>query len=481
MDSISRIPDLVLRQPQFQHALSVFHKLRQAGYETWLAGGSVRDLLLGRMPADFDLATAATPDQVEALFGSSSTEFSTVSVGKQFGVIVVVGKDQVVKVEVEVATFRKDGGYQDGRRPQSVEFSSAREDARRRDFTVNALFMDPETLQILDFVGGREDLRARCLRAVGDPLARFSEDHLRILRAVRFHSQLGFSLEPELERAVEVSRSLLRTVSRERVREEWEKLLGGEFVESVLGMIDRMGLVPEVFWTTPDFLWSVSHWKSVWSTGWLAVASRRDQTHGHGSFASEAIELRWIGFFLSAWRSGTSEKGIRLALRDFKGSKQWEQSVLQGLFWFFQPQAFAQKRLGELLEQSFSSAAFYGLQLFVDETAAVKSEPRLVTKWNDFLRQRERWISLRSWPQGPSSTSLFATHVSPLAPNSSLASAPKSWFSAADFGGSFSGPQLGKVLREAYWLQLERGALQMPEFSRLKSEIVDEILRTAKA
>jgi tRNA nucleotidyltransferase/poly(A) polymerase len=178
MDSISGIPDSVLRRPQFQHALRVFHKLRQAGYETWLAGGSVRDFLLKREPADFDLATAATPDQVEALF--LKPDFSTVNVGKQFGVIVVVDRNKVHEafVEVEVATFRKEGGYQDGRRPETVEFSNAKEDALRRDFTANALFLDLATLEIIDFVGGIKDIQAGQLRAVGNPQDRFVEDHL---------------------------------------------------------------------------------------------------------------------------------------------------------------------------------------------------------------------------------------------------------------------------------------------------------------
>src|SRR5262245_8918169 len=165
-----------------QAASDVVRRLRAAGFETYLAGGCVRDRLLGREPGDYDVATAAPPDQVRKLFRR------TVGVGAAFGVILVLDRD----FQFEVATFRSDDAYVDGRRPTAVHFGSAEKDAQRRDFTVNALFQDPETGRVIDFVGGEADLRAGLVRAIGDAAARIREDRLRMLRAVRFAARFGW-------------------------------------------------------------------------------------------------------------------------------------------------------------------------------------------------------------------------------------------------------------------------------------------------
>lgn len=196
-------------------AIEIIRTLRRAGHEALLAGGCVRDYLLGREPKDHDVATSATPQQVLLLFPGALT------VGAHFGVVIVRRGDE----QVEVATFRTDGSYKDGRRPESVTFSTAEEDARRRDFTVNGLFRDPVDDRIIDYVGGRADLERRLLRAIGDPMRRFEEDRLRLLRAVRFATVLGFEIEPETWRAVKASAHLLPTVSAERIRDEFVKIL----------------------------------------------------------------------------------------------------------------------------------------------------------------------------------------------------------------------------------------------------------------
>jgi putative nucleotidyltransferase with HDIG domain len=196
-------------------AIEIIRILRRAGHEALLAGGCVRDYLLGREPKDHDVATSATPQQVLLLFPGALT------VGAHFGVVIVRRGDE----QVEVATFRTDGSYKDGRRPESVTFSTAEEDARRRDFTVNGLFRDPVDDRIIDYVGGRADLDRKLLRAIGDPMRRFEEDRLRLLRAVRFATVLGFEIEPETWRAVKVSAHLLPTVSAERIRDEFVKIL----------------------------------------------------------------------------------------------------------------------------------------------------------------------------------------------------------------------------------------------------------------
>lgn len=211
---------VILEQHPHWPALRQVHDILQAkGYRALLAGGAVRDLLLNRVPQDLDLATDATPDQVEALFEK------TIMVGRAFGVVRVI----IEGVDIEVATFRKDGPYQDGRRPESVQFSSEKEDALRRDFTINALFYDLSKKKILDYVDGERDIKGRLIRTVGDPKLRFEEDKLRILRALRFHAQLGFSLCPETQKVIPTFANQLAQVSQERLRDEWQKLLTAQF------------------------------------------------------------------------------------------------------------------------------------------------------------------------------------------------------------------------------------------------------------
>ncbi len=194
--------------------LAIFKRLRDSGHEAVLAGGSVRDHLLGLPCKDHDIATSATPAQVAALFPGSQL------VGAHFGVVIV----RCAGRWVEIATFRTDGSYLDGRRPDSVTFASAEEDARRRDFTINGLFYDPQTHAVIDHVGGQADLHARLIRAIGDPAARFQEDHLRLLRAVRFATVLDFQIEPATWQAIQASAPLIRKVSIERVRDELDRI-----------------------------------------------------------------------------------------------------------------------------------------------------------------------------------------------------------------------------------------------------------------
>jgi tRNA nucleotidyltransferase/poly(A) polymerase len=200
---------------QWNAVKEVCQTLRSAGHEALLAGGCVRDLIMGREPNDFDVATDASPDRVEALFEKS------VAVGKAFGVIILPFDG----FQIEVATFREDLAYKDGRRPEGVKFSTAKADAQRRDFTVNALFFDIATNEIIDYVGGRDDIARRLLRTVGDPDHRFDEDKLRLLRAIRFSAQLDFEIEPRTLDAISARSSEVSVVSRERIRDELLKLL----------------------------------------------------------------------------------------------------------------------------------------------------------------------------------------------------------------------------------------------------------------
>ncbi|HEY1787492.1 MAG TPA: CCA tRNA nucleotidyltransferase [Verrucomicrobiae bacterium] len=207
--------------------------LQNAGFAVFWVGGCVRDFLLGREPWDIDIATDARPEQVERLFKR------TIAVGKKFGVIIVVENEQ----DFQVATFRSDEDYKDGRRPEKVIFGDARADALRRDFTVNALFYDPISKTTHDWVGGREDLRAKIIRTIGRPEERFGEDHLRLLRAIRFSAQLNFEIEPATFASVKRLAPKIQLISAERIRDELLKLFRPPHAARGLDLLRDSGLM----------------------------------------------------------------------------------------------------------------------------------------------------------------------------------------------------------------------------------------------
>ena len=243
-----------------QHATNIVRELRSRGFQAYLAGGCVRDTLLGVVPADYDVATDATPSEVMRIFPE------TYAVGAQFGVVLVPLRSPtqareawmghptppVVPSEhpnyVEVATFRNDGTYTDGRHPDRVSYSSdPKEDVQRRDFTINGLLMDPlEGNRVLDFVGGRDDLKAGVIRAIGDPERRLAEDKLRMLRAVRFAARLDYAIEPETYAAIQRLAAGIQQVSRERVRDELTKMLTEGHARRAFELLDRTRLLKQV-------------------------------------------------------------------------------------------------------------------------------------------------------------------------------------------------------------------------------------------
>lgn len=249
--------------PQFEAAIEIIRRLRAAGYEAYLAGGCVRDLLLGREPQDYDVATSATPDIVLGSFPR------TFAVGAHFGVVLVasdIGGDcedgsVAERCVTEVATFRNDGVYSDGRHPDEVRYTkTAAEDVQRRDFTINGLLLDPlhgtleELLRdggklraaVLDYVGGLEDLDARVIRAIGYPERRFEEDQLRLLRAVRFAARFGFEIEPTTLTAIRKLAARIHAVSRERIREELTKMLTEGHARRAFELLDATDLLVQV-------------------------------------------------------------------------------------------------------------------------------------------------------------------------------------------------------------------------------------------
>lgn len=272
-DSLGRRPSLshnariyprILTRPmpaaasQLAFALHVLRALRDAGHQAYLAGGCVRDLLLGREPADYDIATSATPEAVLGLFPR------TFAVGAHFGVVLVAdtASEELPHAVIEVATFRSDGAYSDGRHPDAVRYTvSAEEDVLRRDFTINGLLLDPlagplsvagqlssESLRhaVLDHVGGLADLDAGLIRAIGRPEERFHEDRLRMLRAVRFGARFGFAIEPATLAAIRALGPRIASVSRERIRDELTRMLTEGRARRAFELLDESGLLSEV-------------------------------------------------------------------------------------------------------------------------------------------------------------------------------------------------------------------------------------------
>lgn len=277
---ISSFPGDIPQTPLFAAAEKAAAVLRAAGHKAYFVGGAVRDLLLGRTPDDVDITTSAPPGEIQALFGKS------IPVGAAFGIITVI----VDGIPLEVATFRAERGYSDGRRPDHVVYTDDEVlDVTRRDFTVNGLLFDPAERTVVDCVGGLDDLRAGVLRTIGDPVVRFGEDHLRILRLVRFASRLGFKVDPASAAAAAAAADKLRLIAAERIRAELEKILLSPHPAEGFEMLADLGILkvvlPEVdalrgveqpkqfhpegdvfvhtmlllrhaAWRTPDLMWS---------------------------------------------------------------------------------------------------------------------------------------------------------------------------------------------------------------------------------
>jgi tRNA nucleotidyltransferase/poly(A) polymerase len=221
-------------------ALEIVQRLRGSGYEALWAGGCVRDELLGKVPKDYDVATSALPDQIRDLFGRRRT----LAIGASFGVITVIGPRTAG--QIDVATFRSDAAYSDGRHPDSVTFTTAERDAARRDFTINGLFFDPLAERVVDYVGGQEDLKRRIVRAIGDPRSRFGEDKLRMLRAVRFAAAFEFEIDSDTANAIGAMADAVTSVSAERIGAEIRRMLVDVHRADAIELLRLTKLLPHV-------------------------------------------------------------------------------------------------------------------------------------------------------------------------------------------------------------------------------------------
>ena len=282
-----------------EFATQITQQLQSAGHTALFAGGCVRDDLLGRAPKDFDVATSALPEQVRELFGHRKT----LAIGAAFGVITIVGPKSAGNIEV--ATFRRDGGYSDGRRPDSVEFTDAREDAIRRDFTINGMFFDPVARQVIDYVGGQQDLKAGLIRAIGNPHERFDEDKLRMLRAVRFSTTYQFQIEQETLAAVRERAREIAVVSPERIGVELRKIMISPARAYGVDVLSQSNLLPEILSTA-----QLSNSSEVWEQ-----AKSQAECLGETDFVTATVVLLGhvleqvgVDSIFDAWRLTNQEK-----------------------------------------------------------------------------------------------------------------------------------------------------------------------------
>ena len=275
-------------------SLEIIEELKAAGHQAFWAGGCVRDMILGTEPKDFDIVTSAKPDEIEQILEK------TIPIGKEFGVILAIKNGH----HFEVATFRSDSGYSDGRRPDAVEFTNAKEDAFRRDFTINALFYDPSTEEIMDYVDGQRDIKDKLVRFIGDAAERIQEDNLRILRAVRFKNNLNFQYHPDTYQAIRKHVKLIENISTERIRDELNKMIMSDNPGQAFEELFEIGalelIIPELCKLKGLAQPLMYHQEGdVWDHSIRALNALTDEEGGEDPLPAEppTIELKWATFF----------------------------------------------------------------------------------------------------------------------------------------------------------------------------------------
>ena len=296
-------------------AIEVVQQLQQAGYQALWAGGCVRDQLLGLTPKDYDVATAATPDQVRDVFGHKRT----LAIGASFGVITVLGPRSAAPIEV--ATFRRDGGYSDGRRPDAVEYTDAKEDALRRDFTINGMFYDPAADQVIDFVGGQEDLAAKQIRAIGVADQRIEEDKLRMLRGVRFAAKHRFEIEDSTLQAIQRRATEISVVSKERVGAEMQRMLADPNRATAVKLLRQAKLLAEVIPEGQTLYASEDQWEQTLAQ--LEALQTTDCCAAATILLKPILESAGVDVIMRCWKlSNDQRNAIDFACK--------QQSVLSG-------------------------------------------------------------------------------------------------------------------------------------------------------
>ncbi len=380
---------------QCEFAVDVVRQLTRAGFRALWAGGCVRDLLMGKSPKDFDVATSATPVQVRALFG----ERKTIPVGESFGVIIVLGPRGAG--QVEVATFRTDGSYSDGRRPDQVVFSTPEEDAARRDFTINGMFYDPLTETVSDYVGGQADLEAGIIRAIGNARQRFAEDKLRMLRAVRFAAHLDFEIDDSTVDAVRDMAGEISVVSAERITQELTRMLTDRHRRRAIHLCRFTGLLSLII---PELAELLQHEEA---SEWNVTLAMLDELRQPTFELALALLLRTVPFADPNDRSRIEEHGhVAAVCRRLKlANKQtdrvcWlvgQQSALRGadqLRLSTLKRTLAHPGREELLELTRVAAVARGEELtdvefvrsFLQRTPAKELDPPPLLTGNDLIQ-----------------------------------------------------------------------------------------------
>ena len=283
-----------------EFATQIVQQLQQAGFQALWAGGCVRDQLLGRQPKDYDVATNATPDKVREIFGKRKT----IAIGASFGVITVIGSKH--SGNIEVATFRRDADYSDGRRPDTVEFTDAREDAIRRDFTINGMFYDPIADKLIDYVDGRADIDCKVIRAIGDPEERINEDKLRMLRAIRFASTYNFELDETTLKAVRRHAAEIKVVSGERIGAEMRRMLKHENRAIAMELLKASGLLDEILHQGELLHKNRANWRT--RTRWLeALGANGSFEQAAWIMLSKLIKHQGLQPTVERWKLSNSE------------------------------------------------------------------------------------------------------------------------------------------------------------------------------
>ena len=360
-------------------AIEVVEKLRSAGYEALWAGGCVRDQLMGREPKDYDVATSARPEQVREVFGQRRT----LPIGAAFGVITVLGQKNADPIEV--ATFRQDADYSDGRHPDSVTFSTAEEDAKRRDFTINGLFYDPIDKKVIDYVDGQEDLQRKLIRAIGNPYARIAEDKLRMLRAVRFASTFDFAIDKETLTAIQRQAPEICVVSAERIASELRRMLEHRGRKQATRLLRDSKLLEQILPEVTPILSQDSNpsGDELWS---LTLSIMNELAETQFSVAL-AVLLREIHFAESATSTGARHTIVEKICRRWKLSNDETEATC----WFLK---------NELTIRNATQAAWPVLQrilisarvaLLLDYTEAVARVVDGSTVEVEYCRERLMW------------------------------------------------------------------------------------------
>jgi len=407
------IMELIQQHPQWEAIAKIHHELSTHGFQVVLTGGCVRDALLGQRAHDLDLATDARPEDIEKIFPK------TLMVGKQFGVSIVLFPN----CQIEIATFREDGAYLDGRHPVGICYSDIHADARRRDFTVNALFFDLKTHQVLDYVGGIEDLNKKILRAVGDPWGRFKEDHLRLLRGIRFAAQLEFEIESQTWEAICELQGLIGTVSGERICEELLKFLKCAKYKDIWALLGSglMGtLFPDVQKMSNGGLEDWARWFENPLPSWT---SRRQEI------------LAWVKFYFLFFQEGFSYSEI-LDRRPY--SKAVKNQIKSTFDWVETKAEILSFSLGQRIQFLNTETLIYFKQVLFWRNAP-----------GDFEVLKQVFQEQQSWRGG--ALEFFAW----LDSEATSLNLPAPLLTGRDIIEFVQGKKVGFILNRVYWLQLE--------------------------